>query len=148
MTRQEIEHLVRDSREVTDPYAFIIVGSQSMLGQVPNLEAGFTMSAEADIYALHAPSWRTRSKAHSAKARSSTRPMANAPKVSDPGPSSCLRSGQSVHRVQNSATNDRVGYCLDVVDMPLDDAQHRRRRASIRRWVKAVRGAGYEVADG
>ena len=27
-----------------------------------------------------------------------------------------------VHRVQNAATNDRVGYCLDVVDLFLSKA--------------------------
>lgn len=33
----------------------MIVGSQSILGPVPNPEAIFTMSAEADIYPLNAP---------------------------------------------------------------------------------------------
>jgi hypothetical protein len=81
-----------------------------------------------------------------------------------------------VHRVQNANTKDRVGYCLDPLDlllakavagrdkdrefctallshgyvpldaalalvasMPLDDAEQRRLRATLRRWDKAWR---------
>jgi hypothetical protein len=55
MTREELEHIIRASGDVTDQYEFVIVGSQSILGQVPNPAAIFTMSAEADIYPMHAP---------------------------------------------------------------------------------------------
>lgn len=55
MTREELEHIIRASGNVTDQYEFMIVGSQSILGSIPNPEAVFTMSAEADIYPLHAP---------------------------------------------------------------------------------------------
>lgn len=34
-----------------------------------------------------------------------------------------------------------------VRDMPLDDAQQRRLRAAIRRWVKALRDAGHAIDD-
>lgn len=54
MTRDELEHIIRASADVTDQYEFIIVGSQSILGPVPNPPEVFTMSAEADIYPLHA----------------------------------------------------------------------------------------------
>lgn len=55
MTREELEHIIRASAAVTDQYEFIIVGSQSILGPVPNPEEVFTMSAEADIYPRQAP---------------------------------------------------------------------------------------------
>ena len=55
MTREELEHIIRASGDVTNQYEFIIVGSQSILGPVPNPEEVFTMSAEADIYPLQAP---------------------------------------------------------------------------------------------
>lgn len=55
MTREELEHIIRASAEVTNQYEFVIVGSQSMLGPVPNPAAVFTVSAEADIYPLLAP---------------------------------------------------------------------------------------------
>lgn len=47
MTRDELEHVIRASGEVTDQYEFVIVGSQSILGGVPNPHEVFTMSAEA-----------------------------------------------------------------------------------------------------
>ena len=35
MTREELEHIIRASADVTDQYEFVIVGSQSILGAVP-----------------------------------------------------------------------------------------------------------------
>jgi hypothetical protein len=47
MTREELEHLIRAAAEVTDEYEFVIVGSQSILGPIPNPPAELTMSMEA-----------------------------------------------------------------------------------------------------
>lgn len=55
MTREELEHIIRASGDITDQYEFVIVGSQSMLGSVPNPEKVFTVSMEADIYPLQTP---------------------------------------------------------------------------------------------
>ena len=55
MTREELEHIIRASADITGQYEFIIIGSQSILGPVPNPQTVFTMSAEADIYPLEAP---------------------------------------------------------------------------------------------
>ena len=55
MTREELAHIIRASGEVTGQYEFMIVGSQSILGSVPNPAPVFTMSAEADIYPQQAP---------------------------------------------------------------------------------------------
>ena len=55
MTREELEHIIRASGDITDQYEFVIVGSQSILGAVPRPEAVFTVSMEADIYPLQAP---------------------------------------------------------------------------------------------
>ncbi|MDQ7743885.1 hypothetical protein [Hydrogenophaga pseudoflava] len=55
MTRDELEHIIRASADVTDQYEFVIVSSQSILGPVPHPEDVFTMSAKADIYPLRAP---------------------------------------------------------------------------------------------
>lgn len=89
-----------------------------------------------------------------------------------------------VHRVQNGNTNDRVGYCLDVLDLflakasagrekdrefcmalfkhgyatpakvlalvptlPLDGQQQRRLRATIRRWAQTLRDAGHNLPE-
>lgn len=55
MTRQELEHIIRASGEITDQFEFVIVGSQSILGTTATPEAVFTVSMEADIYPLQAP---------------------------------------------------------------------------------------------
>ena len=163
----------------------MIVGSQSILGPVPNPPAVFTMSAEADIYPLHAP--ELAEKIEGALGEGSQFHETFGYYAQGVGPETAiLPSGwmNRVHRVKNPATNSRVGYCLDVVDlfmskataardkdrefciallahgyvlpaqalalvalMPLDDAQQRRLRATVRRWVKAVGDAGRENPD-
>jgi hypothetical protein len=55
MEREELEHLIRASAEVTHEYEFINIGSQSILGPIPNPPAEFKASMEADIYPLNAP---------------------------------------------------------------------------------------------
>lgn len=55
MTREELEHIIRASADITDQYEFVIIGSQSILGSVPQPEPVFTVSMEADIYPLAAP---------------------------------------------------------------------------------------------
>ena len=44
MTREELEHTIRASADITNQYEFVIVGSQSMLGAVPRPEPEFTVS--------------------------------------------------------------------------------------------------------
>jgi hypothetical protein len=36
MTREELEHIIRASGDITGQYEFIIVGSQAILGPVPS----------------------------------------------------------------------------------------------------------------
>jgi len=55
MNREDLEHIIRACGDITDQYEFMIVGSQSILGPIPNPPEMFTMSAEADIYPLNAP---------------------------------------------------------------------------------------------
>ena len=55
MTREELEHIIRASGDITDQYEFVIGGNQSILGAVPRPEDVFTVSMEADIYPLQAP---------------------------------------------------------------------------------------------
>lgn len=118
MTREELEHIIRASADVTNEYEFMIVGSQSILGPVPNPEAVFTMSAEADIYPLQAP--ELAEKIEGALGEGSQFHVTYGYYAQGVGPETAvLPSGwmNRVHRVQNTATNGRVGYCLDVADL-------------------------------
>lgn len=123
MTREELEHLIRASAAVTNQYEFVIVGSQSILGALPNPEAVFTMSAEADIYPLAAPDLAD--KIDGALGEGSQFHETYGYYAQGVGPDTAvLPTGwqQRLHRVQNAATNDRVGYCLDLVDLFLSKA--------------------------
>ena len=142
MTREELEHIIRASAEVTQEYEFIIVGSQSILGSVPNPEDEFTMSAEADIYPMNAPD----------KANLIEGALGEGSQFHDTygyyaqgvGPETAvLPIGwiQRVHRVQNTNTNDRVGYCLDVADLFMSKAAAGREKD--REFCTALLSYGY-----
>ena len=117
MTREELEHIIRASGDVTHQYEFVIVGSQSMLGPVPNPEPVFTVSMEADIYPLQAPELADQIDGAIGEGSQFHLTYGYAQGV---GPETALLPRdwmQRVHRVQNGNTNQRVGYCLDVKDL-------------------------------
>ena len=123
MTREELEHIIRACADITGQYEFIIVGSQSILDPVPNPQAVFTMSAEADIYPLEAPDLAE--KIDDAIGEGSQFHETHGYYAQGVGPDTAILPGgwlQRVHRVQNSNTNDRVGYCLAVVDLFMSKA--------------------------
>ena len=123
MTRDELEHIIRASADVTDQYEFIIVGSQSILGPVPNPPEVFTMSAETDIYPLQAPELADR--IDGAIGEGSQFHQTYGYYAQGVGPETAvLPKGwiERVHRVQSAATNQRVGYCLDLSDLFMSKA--------------------------
>ena len=123
MIREELEHIIRASAEVTDQYEFMIVGSQSILGSVPNPQEVFTVSAEADIYPLQAP--ELADKIEGALGEGSPFHETYGYYAQGVGPETAvLPDGwmTRVHRIQNAATNDRVGYCLDMIDLFMSKA--------------------------
>ena len=142
MTREELEHLIRASGEVTDQYEFVIIGSQSMLGPVPHPEPVFTVSMEADIYPLQAPELADR--IDGALGEGSRFHQTYGYYAQGVGPDTATLPGnwmQRLHRVQNSNTNDRVGYCLDVVDLFLAKAVAAREKG--REFCMALFQHGY-----
>jgi hypothetical protein len=123
MTREELEHLIRASADLTGQYEFIIVGSQSILGAVPHPEEIFTMSAEADIYPLQAP--ELADTIDGAIGEGSQFHETHGYYAQGVGPQTAILPDgwiQRVHRIQNRNTNDRVGYCLDPPDLFMSKA--------------------------
>lgn len=123
MTRDELEHIIRASADVTDQYEFIIIGSQSILGSVPNPPEVFTMSAEADIYPLQAPELADR--IDGAIGEGSHFHQTYGYYAQGVGPETALLPEgwiHRVHRVQSVSTNQRVGYCLDLPDLFMSKA--------------------------
>lgn len=123
MKREELEHIIRASGDITNQYDFVIIGSQSILGPVPNPEPEFTASTEADIYPLDAPDladdiegaigegsqFHTRYGYYAQGVRPTTAIL----------PADWM---SRVHRVQNGNTNGLAGFCLDTIDLFLSKA--------------------------
>ena len=123
MTREELEHIIRASGDITDQYEFVIVGSQSILGAVPRPEDVFTVSMEADIYPLLTP--ELADKIDGAIGEGSQFHETYGYYAQGVGPeTACLPADwmKRVHRIQNRNTQDRIGYCLDVRDLFLAKA--------------------------
>jgi hypothetical protein len=121
-----------------DPYEFMVVGRQSILGSFPSPEAVLTMSAEADLYPLNAPELAGRIEG--AIGEGSLFHQTHGYDAQGVGlEAAILPDGwiHRVHRVQSVAMNDRVAYCLD-------DEQRRKLRATIRRWARAIDHSGHE----
>ena len=123
MKREELEHIIRASGDITKQYEFVIVGSQSMLGPVPNPEKVFMVSMEVDIYPLHAPELAENIEGSIGEGSQFHETYGYYAQGVGPDtavlPSDWLKR---VHRVQNSNTNGLIGYCLDVIDLFLAKA--------------------------
>ena len=123
MNREQLVHIIRASGDITDQYEFVIIGSQSILGAVPQPEAIFTVSLEADIYPVQAP--ELADQIEGAIGEGSAFHESFGYYAQGVGPeTACLPADwmQRVHRIQNQNTRDRIGYCLDVCDLFLAKA--------------------------
>ena len=135
MTREELEHIIRASADITGQYEFIIVGSQAILGAVPNPEPVFTMSAEADIYPLQAPELSDR--IDGAIGEGSQFHETHGYYAQGVGPETAvLPAGwlQRVHRVQNDWVMSPL-ILMDVYSRP--GADHLARNVPI--WAKSLK---------
>lgn len=55
MRRSDLEHLIRAAAAITNEYEIMVVGSQSLLGAVPEPSPLLAESMEADVYPLRRP---------------------------------------------------------------------------------------------
>ncbi len=146
MNREDLEHIIRASADVTQQYEFIILGSQSLLGPVPHPEDIFKMSAEADIYPLNAP--ELADHIDGAIGEGSPFHELHGYYAQGVGPDTAILAEgwmERLHRVQNENTNGRVGYCLDVVDLFLSKAAAAREKDRV--FCVALLEHGYVKAQ-
>lgn len=123
MNRDELEHLIRASGHITNQYEFVIVGSQSILGPIPYPEPEFKMSAEADIYPLDAP--ELADQIDGTLGEGSSFHETHGYYAQGVGPDTAvLPDGwqNRLHKIQNGNTDNRIGWCLDVVDLFMSKA--------------------------
>lgn len=55
MLRPQLEHIIRAAAGITGAAEFVIVGSQSVLGQFPQAPDELLVSIEADVFSLRDP---------------------------------------------------------------------------------------------
>ncbi len=55
MRRADLEHLIRAAADIADDDEIVVIGSQSVLGQFPDVPAELCVSVEADLYPKHKP---------------------------------------------------------------------------------------------
>jgi hypothetical protein len=118
MTRDELEHVIRAAAEVTDEYEFVVIGSQSILGPIPNPPAELTMSMEVDIYPMNAEDKADKIDGALGEGSHFHETFGYYAQGVDSN-TACLPQGwkDRLQRVQSYATNGRIGYCLDVTDL-------------------------------
>lgn len=118
MTRTELEHIIRAAAAITNSREIMVVGSQSILGALPDAPAELRESMEADVYALHAP--ETSDVIEGAIGEGSPFQVRYGYYAQGVGPETAkLPVGweNRVIRVQNPNTDDKVGYCLEPHDL-------------------------------
>jgi hypothetical protein len=53
--RHQLEHIIRAAAGITGAPEFVIIGSQTLLGQFPQAPDELLVSIEADLFSLRAP---------------------------------------------------------------------------------------------
>lgn len=123
MTREQLEHIIRASADITDQYEFVVVGSQSILGAIPRPEAAFTASMEADIYPKDQP--ELADKIDGAIGEGSMFHETHGYYAQGVGPETAVLPidwHDRVELIQNEGTRGRRGLCLSPPDLFLSKA--------------------------
>ena len=116
MTREQLEHLVRAAAAVTNSYELVVIGSQSLLGAVPDAPASLRESMEADLYPLSAPALAD--LIDGAIGEGSALHDHYGYYAQGVGPDTAiLPEGWQARLVRIQNTDLKVGLCLDPVDL-------------------------------
>ncbi|HLA36241.1 MAG TPA: DUF6036 family nucleotidyltransferase [Rhodocyclaceae bacterium] len=118
MKRKELEHLIRAAAAITDQYEIMVIGSQSILGAVPDAPEFLLQSMEADVYPLHRPDLAD--LIDGAIGELSPFEDRFGYYAQGVGPETAiLPSGWEtrVVKIQNANTDLKIGYCLEPHDL-------------------------------
>lgn len=118
MNRESLEHLIRAAAAVTNEDELVIIGSQSILGSVPNAPEELLFSREADIYPLRNP--EAADLIDGAIGEDSTFDEHFGYYAQGVGPETAkLPSGWEgrLIKIQNANTDHKIGLCLSPSDL-------------------------------
>lgn len=120
MRRSELEHLIRAAAAITNQYELVVIGSQSVLGAIPEPPSSLVESMEADMYPLQDPGLAD--LIDGAIGEGSPFHDRFGYYAQGVGPETAvLPDGwtQRLVKVQNPNTDLKVGLCLDPHDLAL-----------------------------
>lgn len=118
MKRKELEHLIRAAAAITDQYEIMVIGSQSILGAVPNAPEFLLQSMEADMYPLHRPDLAD--LIDGAMGELSPFEERFGYYAQGVGPETAILPAgweSRVIKIQNQNTDLKIGYCLEPHDL-------------------------------
>ncbi|MEY4563366.1 MAG: hypothetical protein RLZZ618_2643 [Pseudomonadota bacterium] len=118
MKLDQLEHLIRAASEITDRYEFIVVGSQSILGSVERPPLECLMSIEADIYPMDAEELSNLIDGAIGEGSQFHETYGYYAQGVD-STTAVLPHGWKTRlvRLQTPGTNERIGYCVSVLDL-------------------------------
>jgi hypothetical protein len=118
MKRTELEHLIRAAAAITNQYEIVVIGSQSILGVVPDAPDVLLRSMEANLYPLQQP--ELADLIDGAIGDLSPFDEHFGYYAQGVGPdTACLPSGwqQRLVKIQNQNTDLKIGLCLEPHDL-------------------------------
>jgi hypothetical protein len=146
MQRPQLEHVIRAAAEITNQYEFVVIGSQAILGAIEHPPADCVLSMEVDLYPLNAP--ELADLIDGAIGELSFFHEHFGYYAQGVGPETAhLPTGWfgRLIRLQSAATNGRVAYCLDPVDLFVSKACAAREKDC--RFNRALLEAGIVKPD-
>ena len=118
MRRSELEHIIRAAAAITNEYELVIIGSQSILGAVPDPPATLVESMEADIYPLQQPELADLIDGAIGEASPFHERFGYYAQGVGPDTAILPHGWQSrLVKLQSPNTDLKVGWCLDLHDL-------------------------------
>ena len=118
MKRGDLEHLIRAAAAIANAYEIVVVGSQSILGAVPNPPDDLAFSMEADLYPLKQPDLADLIDGSIGEGSPFQRQFGYYAQGVGPE-TAILPKGweERLVRIQNPNTDLKTGWCLDPHDL-------------------------------
>ena len=120
MERWQLEHLIRAASAIADDYELVVIGSQAILGSIPDAAPELLVSMEADIYPLNRPERADLIDGSIGEGSPFEQEFGYYAQGVSPE-TSVLPEGwqQRLVRVQNENTRSAIGYCIGLDDLAL-----------------------------